>query len=218
MKQCTTEGCESPHAARGLCQAHYRKWRRLPEATNARVNVDQRRCSIEDCDGAHQAQGYCQKHYTRLKKYGDPLATKYNIDGPAQICTIDGCPAETKGKGLCSKHYQRQAKGQPLIREREGGGWVNCAGYIFRQINGRAVAEHRLVIEELLDRELLPHETVHHRNGDRQDNRASNLELWSSSHPRGQRVADKLAWAREIIALYGPARKTLEALGEDLHR
>ena len=28
------------------------------------------------------------------------------------------------------------------------------------------------------------------------------LELWSSSHPSGQRVADKLKWAREIQETY----------------
>lgn len=31
-----------------------------------------------------------------------------------------------------------------------------------------------------------------------------NLELWSVSQPSGQRVADKVAWAKEILALYEP--------------
>ena len=35
------------------------------------------------------------------------------------------------------------------------------------------------------------------------DNRLENLELWSTSQPKGQRVVDKLKWAHEIIALYG---------------
>lgn len=34
------------------------------------------------------------------------------------------------------------------------------------------------------------------------DNRIENLELWSSRHGPGQRIADKLEHAREIMARY----------------
>lgn len=47
---------------------------------------------------------------------------------------------------------------------------------------------------------------MHHINGVRDDNRIENLELWSSAHPFGQRVTDKVEWAVEMLKLYAPDR------------
>jgi hypothetical protein len=60
-------------------------------------------------------------------------------------------------------------------------------------------------MEKKLGRYLTPSETVHHKNGQRSDNRLSNLELWASNHPAGQRTQDLLSWAYEIITLYEKA-------------
>jgi hypothetical protein len=65
------------------------------------------------------------------------------------------------------------------------------------------VFEHILIMEEILGRYLLPGESVHHRNGVRDDNRPENLELWTRPQPTGIRASDAVVWARHILELYG---------------
>ncbi len=92
----------------------------------------------------------------------------------------------------------------------KGGKHLDSSGYVLiycpedpRANMGRYLLEHKIVMERYLGRELLKNESVHHKNGNRTDNRIENLELWSKSQPAGQRIEDKLAYAYEIIALYG---------------
>lgn len=125
-------------------------------------------------------------------------------------CSFKGCDRPSNAKTLCRTHYEQQRSGRPLSvigkwtksdRDR-GTGWYDQDGYVVVRVNGRPIREHRYIMQQHLGRPLLPEETVHHLNGDRSDNRIENLELWSTSQPPGQRVEDKLEWARQIIALY----------------
>ena len=107
------------------------------------------------------------------------------------------------GAARCKPH---QAK----IKRESSAGSRTPKGYVIlsrpehpnARVNGQ-IFEHILVMSEHIGRPLLPEENVHHKNGDRADNRIENLELWSKSQPAGQRVEDKVKWAREILALYG---------------
>lgn len=88
-----------------------------------------------------------------------------------------------------------------------GAGSLNSQGYVVLTRNGHGVKEHREVMGRKLGRKLLNTETVHHKNGDRTDNRPKNLELWNRAQPAGQRVIDLQRFAEEILALYGPSKK-----------
>lgn len=88
-------------------------------------------------------------------------------------------------------------------KSRPGEGHIRYDGYRAISVDKRNVLEHRHLMEQHLGRPLAKHETVHHINGVRHDNRLENLELWSKSHPSGQRVADKIAWAKAFLTEYG---------------
>ena len=125
-------------------------------------------------------------------------------------CQIGDCNKKHTAKGMCQMHYRRNKLYKNPEVVMNTGKTYDRDGYVFiRYISGNGRAgkykyEHRLVMEQMIGRELLGIENVHHKNGIRSDNRPENLELWSRRQPPGQRVEDKVEYAIEILKLYAP--------------
>ena len=81
-------------------------------------------------------------------------------------------------------------------------------GYRTIRRAGRSLPEHRYVMEQHIGRPLTADETVHHRNGIRDDNRIENLQLKASAHGKGQTIPDLLAYYAELQERY--SNKQLE--------
>jgi hypothetical protein len=106
----------------------------------------------------------------------------------------------------CTKYLYRTGKNAPPnIRKinPKFSGSLRKDGYISILINGRRKLQHTLTMEKFIGRELYKNESIHHKNGVRNDNRIENLELWTNNQPSGQRVEDKINWAVNFLNLYG---------------
>jgi hypothetical protein len=128
----------------------------------------------------------------------------------------NGCDKPIHARGICRAcyrkiHYEEHERDRrgakkhtlaPLLSKR-----IDEYGYVrikigFGKGNKDWVKEHRYVMEQYLGRKLHKYESIHHKNGNKQDNNLPNLELWITHQPRGQRPEDLIEYAEWILKTY----------------
>lgn len=73
----------------------------------------------------------------------------------------------------------------------------------------RYILEHRFVVARALARPLLPTEVVHHRNGNRADNRYENLQLLTTKSDHAKGHGDYYQQWQEALAEIGRLHTTI---------
>jgi hypothetical protein len=63
-------------------------------------------------------------------------------------------------------------------------------GYVLIKHKNKWIPEHRFIMEKILNRPLKKGESVHHKDGIRDNNSPKNLELWLGAIRYGQRATD----------------------------
>lgn len=120
-------------------------------------------------------------------------------------------------KSLCNSHYLRLYRYGRLnsVKRQYGTGGYRKDGYKLISENGVRILEHRSMMQKFIGRKLLSNEVIHHKNGDRQDNRIENLILTNHSehrkyhkgNPRKRMSAEARENIREAMKLEYKNRK-----------
>mgnify|MGYP006921464089 CR=1 FL=1 len=102
---------------------------------------------------------------------------------PSRIGRKKYCSPKCRGKNN-PKKFKNGHKwvGKLRVEKRKSNKYIEIYSphHPYKNIRN-AVLEHRLVVEKFIGRFLLPNEVVHHKNGNKKDNRIKNLEVFLSN-------------------------------------
>mgnify|MGYP002401423068 CR=1 FL=1 len=141
--------------------------------------------------GQHQTCSHCQGtfHDYRLRRYCSSACyhAAQRAAIPEQACPV--CQKVFRPKVRYLGTLQKFCSSECANKHRTGPNHPNWTGGRRQETQGYIVVasgqnerrrEHRVVMERLLGRPLECDEHVHHKNGDKSDNRPENLEVLSS--------------------------------------
>lgn len=103
-----------------------------------------------------------------------------------RLCSVCGTQFEVN---IHAKNIYCSAACRYEDAKRDGAEYVAPNGYVYIKVRGHPVAaksggymlKHRYVMEQHLGRLLTTEETIHHKDGNKQNNNINNLELLSNS-------------------------------------
>lgn len=160
-------------------------------------------------EAKHQSQLFCGQECS-VKNAQAKRRKEQPASRPCEVCGAVFTPRQGSAGRFCSRKCSfagQKGTASPLWR---GGRYTKPDGYVmvsvldhpYAQKHHGYVPEHRLVMEKRLGRFLEPHETVHHVNGVRDDNRDENLQLRSGRHGKGAAYRCLDCGSHNVVAVH----------------